>query len=115
MLNYPANCAHTRRERSILEDLRRFDQISTTSPSKIKRLGTASALDRMDRKRTVASLALRIARLPEVPKKVLTMYYYENVRLSEIAACFGLTESRVRQIRTKTVALLRNDLRSSVD
>jgi len=115
MFNYPANCARTRRQRSILEDLRRFDQICTTNPSKIKRLGTASGLDRVERKRTVALLALRIARLPEVPKKVLAMYYYENARLSEIAACFGLTESRVRQMRTKAVALLRNDLLSSLD
>ena len=40
-------------------------------------------------------LAQRIAQLPEMPKKVLALYYYENLRLADIAACFGLTESRI--------------------
>jgi RNA polymerase sigma factor for flagellar operon FliA len=38
------------------------------------------------------------------------MYYYENMRPSEIAACFGLTESRICQIHTQTIRLLRNYL-----
>jgi DNA-directed RNA polymerase specialized sigma subunit len=32
------------------------------------------------------------------------------MRLSEIATCFGLTESRICQIHTQTVGLLRNYL-----
>jgi RNA polymerase sigma factor (sigma-70 family) len=117
MFNYPVSCARIRRQKSILEDLRRFDRIGTTNPSKIKPLGATSgvpALDQVERKKTVTLLALRIAQLPQVPKKVLAMYYCENMPLSEIAACFGLTEYRIRQIRTKTVALLRNDLLSSL-
>jgi hypothetical protein len=31
------------------------------------------------------------------------MYYFENVPLSQIAACFGLTESEITRIRAKTV------------
>jgi RNA polymerase sigma factor for flagellar operon FliA len=38
------------------------------------------------------------------------MYYYENMKLSEIASCFGLTESRICQIHTQTVGVLRNHL-----
>jgi DNA-directed RNA polymerase specialized sigma subunit len=40
----------------------------------------------------------------------LAMYYFENARLSQIAACFGLTESEITRIRTKTVAALRKEL-----
>jgi RNA polymerase sigma factor FliA len=38
------------------------------------------------------------------------MYYYQNTRLSEIAAIFALTESRISQIRGQAVALLRKHL-----
>ena len=38
------------------------------------------------------------------------MYYYENMQLSEIAALFGVTESRICQIRGQAVAVLRKYL-----
>jgi len=53
-----------------------------------------------------------MAELPDIPKKVLAMYYFKNMRLSEIAACFGLTESRICQIHTQMISLLRNYLMS---
>src|SRR5271166_5896369 len=71
-----------------------------------------SALDVLERKEVLSLLAERMAKLPEIPKKVLAMYYYENMKLSEIAACFGLTESRICQIHTQTVGVLRNYLTS---
>ena len=46
-----------------------------------------------------------MAQLPELQKKVLAMYYYENMQPSEIAAIFGVTESRICQIRGQVVAL----------
>ena len=67
-------------------------------------------LDALERKEVLSLLAQRMEQLPAVPKKVLAMYYYENMRLSEIATCFGLTESRICQIHTQTVGLLRNYL-----
>jgi DNA-binding transcriptional regulator LsrR (DeoR family) len=38
------------------------------------------------------------------------MYYHENMRLSEIAACLGLTESQIFQFYAQALALLRNYL-----
>jgi RNA polymerase sigma factor for flagellar operon FliA len=35
------------------------------------------------------------------------MYYFENMRLAEIAAVFDLTESRICQIHAQTVIGLR--------
>jgi len=49
-----------------------------------------------------------MAQFPELQKKVLAMYYYENMQLSKIAAIFGMTESRICQIRGQAVALLRD-------
>jgi len=72
--------------------------------------GCVSAADALERKEIISLLVERIAKLPELQKKVLAMYYYENMRLSEIAALFGLTESRVCQIRGQAVAVLRKYL-----
>jgi RNA polymerase sigma factor for flagellar operon FliA len=49
----------------------------------------------------------RIASLPEVPKKILSMYYFEQMRLAEIAVIFNLTESRICQIHAQTILGLR--------
>src|SRR6516165_186863 len=67
-------------------------------------------LDVLERKEIPSLLAQRMAQMPAVQKKVLAMYYYENMRLSDIAACFGLTESRICQIHTQAVASLRTYL-----
>lgn len=48
-------------------------------------------------------VSMRIAELPDIPKKVLAMYYFEGMRLAEIAAVFGLTESRICQIHKQTI------------
>ena len=55
-------------------------------------------------------LAQRMAALPDIPRKILAMYYFENLRLAEIAAVFGLTESRICQIHTQTILGLRGYL-----
>jgi RNA polymerase sigma factor FliA len=69
-----------------------------------------SALDLLERKEILSLLAQRMAKLPEIQKKVVAMYYHESMKLSEIGACFGLTESRISQIHTQTVAVLRSYL-----
>jgi RNA polymerase sigma factor for flagellar operon FliA len=131
--------AATRIRGAILDELRRLDWMSRSSRSKAKRLGsalsrleqaqggavtpeslhdliaddgTASAGELVERKELVGLLAGRIAQLPEMPRKVLAMYYYENLRLADIAAAFGLTESRICQIHTQAVKQLRAYLQS---
>ena len=71
---------------------------------------SVSAPEALERKEIISLLVERMARLPELQKKVLAMYYYENMRLSEIAALFGVTESRICQIRGEAVAGLRKYL-----
>jgi RNA polymerase sigma factor for flagellar operon FliA len=66
-----------------------------------------SAVHALERKEIISLLAARMAQLPELQKKVLAMYYYENMQLAEIAEIFGLTESRICQIRGEAVQVLR--------
>ena len=37
----------------------------------------------------------------------MALYYYENMQLTELAACFGFTEDKIRQILLHTLDLLR--------
>ena len=49
----------------------------------------------------------RMQQLPDVQRKVLALYYFEDLRLREIAAVFGLTESRICQIHSKAILSIR--------
>jgi DNA-directed RNA polymerase specialized sigma subunit len=51
-------------------------------------------------------VVLLLAKLPPESKKVLAMYYHENMRLLDIATCLGFTESDVCQIHEQSVASL---------
>jgi RNA polymerase sigma factor for flagellar operon FliA len=61
----------------------------------------------MERQEFVQLVAERIEKLPTVAKKVLAMYYYENMRVAEIAAAFGVTDGRISQIHTQAIMSLR--------
>lgn len=63
--------------------------------------------DHLERIELLELLAQRMEKLPDIQRKILAMYYFENMRLAEIAAVFGLTESRICQIHAQTVLGLR--------
>jgi RNA polymerase sigma factor FliA len=56
-------------------------------------------------------LSTAINSLSEREKIVITLYYFEGLTLAEIGEVLGVTESRVCQIHTKAVGLLRNNLK----
>jgi RNA polymerase sigma factor for flagellar operon FliA len=45
--------------------------------------------------------------LPEIQRKVLALYYVEDLHLREIAEVFGLTESRICQIHSQAILSIR--------
>lgn len=51
-----------------------------------------------------------INELPEKEKKVLVLYYYEDLTLKEIGEVLDVTESRVSQLHTKAIIRLRAKL-----
>lgn len=64
---------------------------------------------------TRAMLSAAINSLSEREKIVITLYYFEGLTLAEIGEVLGVTESRVCQIHTKAVGLLRNNLKDQED
>lgn len=51
-----------------------------------------------------------IKELPDKEKKVLVLYYYEDLTLKEIGKVLEVTESRVSQLHTKAIARLKAKL-----
>jgi RNA polymerase sigma factor for flagellar operon FliA len=51
-----------------------------------------------------------IAMLPEKERVVLTLYYYEELNLRQIAEILHVTESRISQIRTQALKRMRDRL-----
>ena len=63
--------------------------------------------DRIEHEELLKLVAERIQKLPDIQKKILAMYYFENMRLVDIGNIFCLSESRICQIHTQTILSLR--------
>jgi RNA polymerase sigma factor for flagellar operon FliA len=72
------------------------------------------AADSLDERLTldqeVGFLKDALMRLKEQERIVLSLYYFEELKLHEIATILELTESRVSQIRTKALSKLRAEM-----
>lgn len=66
--------------------------------------------DVLEREEQVALLAEALKQLNAQEQTVLTLSYYEGLKLQEIATVLGVTESRVSQIRTKALGKLRSGM-----
>jgi RNA polymerase sigma factor FliA len=66
--------------------------------------------DTIAQKELTRVIADRIEQLPEMQRKVLALYYFEDMRLREIAETFGVTESRICQIHSQAILAIRNYL-----
>lgn len=71
----------------------------------------ASPMDQTAFRELADLIAERIEQLPEMQRKVLALYYYEDLRLREIAEVFGVTESRICQIHAQAILALKSFLR----
>ena len=71
----------------------------------------AGVEDKVNHKQEVAILREAILKLKEQERIVLSLYYFEELKLHEIATVLELTESRVSQIRSKALGKLRGELK----
>ena len=58
------------------------------------------------------ALVAAIDTLPERERYIMGMYYEQDMNLKEIAAVLGVTESRVCQLHSQSIARLRAKMRS---
>lgn len=78
---------------------------------KIQDQNQEDALQILERNEITQLVVEQMQKMPEQTRKILAMYYYENMRLAEIAVVFNLTEGRISQIHTQAVLSLRNFVR----
>ena len=66
--------------------------------------------EELNREQEMEVLVASLKKLKEQERIVLSLYYFEEMKLHEIASVLGLTESRVSQVRTKALGRLRTEL-----
>jgi len=71
----------------------------------------ANPLDMLEDHRMREALVEAIGKLPEREQHVMSMYYEHDMNLKEIAAVLGVTESRICQLHSQSIARLRSKLR----
>lgn len=85
----------------------------TRIPSEHVEASTDPEMDeRLTHAQEVTRLRTAIGDLPPVERQVLSLYYFEDLKLSEIAVILGVSESRVSQIRGRAVIRLREAMGS---
>lgn len=86
-------------------------------PGRAHQAGTAGDLlpgtgaeeieERVEKRERLDQVQQELAALSERERMVLTLYYFHELKLREIAEVLGLTESRVSQIRSRALETLR--------
>jgi RNA polymerase sigma factor for flagellar operon FliA len=66
--------------------------------------GPASRIELAER---THALSRAIAELPEQERIIVTLYYYEEMRLKDIGELYGVSESRMSQIHSRALVLLK--------
>ncbi|GHS90439.1 DNA-directed RNA polymerase sigma-70 factor [Planctomycetales bacterium] len=94
--------------RSVVSLNRKHDEDDTNEIGKIELLPDRNAVDPVLelQRREIKEVVLR--GLNSDQKKVLTMYYYDELNMKEIGDLLGLSESRVCQIHKQVMDLLRS-------
>lgn len=72
----------------------------------------ADPLNLLRNDRLRSALVAAIKALPEREQYIMSMYYEKDMNLKEIAAVLGVTESRVCQLHSQSVARLRAKMRA---
>ena len=83
------------------------------SPTKYESFADTTQEDPVDevtRREVLAMVSKRLSMLPEMQRKVLSLYYFEDLRLREIAEIFSLTESRICQIHAQAILAIKSYL-----
>jgi RNA polymerase sigma factor for flagellar operon FliA len=92
-----------------LEDVMADD----TLPKFLNHTSTApSPLDELKIKEIKKIISDAISKLTEKEQRIISLYYYDELTLKEIATILNLTESRISQIHSKVIIKLRAKLRS---
>ena len=89
------------------------DEYSTSLSETLHDPTETTAFEHVDRKEKIGLVRDRIKELPEQSQKILMLYYIEELRLSEIAHLFNLSEGRISQILSHSIITLKAKFQTS--
>jgi RNA polymerase sigma factor for flagellar operon FliA len=72
----------------------------------------ADPLNMLRDQRLRQALVAAIKNLPEREQHIMSMYYEQDMNLKEIAAVLDVTESRICQLHSQSIARLRAKMRT---
>lgn len=87
------------------------DPDSLSLSERIRDEKAATSFELADKNERRALLRKAVQELPEQERSVLSLYYYDNLMLKEIAKALGVSESRISQIHTKAISSLKSQLK----
>lgn len=68
-------------------------------------------LSKLEREEVTRVIVEGLKSMPRMERTVLGLYYYEGLRMKEIGEVLGVSESRISQVHSKAILLLRARLR----
>ena len=68
----------------------------------------------LERTEVTEVLTRAVQDLPDRERRVMELYYYEELNMKEVGAVLGVTESRVCQLHAQAAARLRSELRAQL-
>lgn len=95
-----------------LEDMTRSNEDEDSFLDRHVADADADPLELLRDQRLKVSLVNAIKTLPEREQHIMGMYYEHDMNLKEIAAVLGVTESRVCQLHSQSIARLRAKMRA---
>ncbi len=75
----------------------------------------SSPEERIERQELISNLAKAIQQLPEKPRRVILLYYHQDLTMKQIAEVLEITESRVSQLHASALFNLSVKLRQYQD
>jgi RNA polymerase sigma factor for flagellar operon FliA len=70
----------------------------------------SQASESASQKELASLIADRIQQLPTLYRKILALYYYEDLRVKEIAQVCGFSESHICQVHTKAILAIKSHI-----
>ena len=95
-----------------LEDMSRGDDDEDSFLDRHEGDPEADPLNMLRNQRLREALVAAIKNLPEREQYIMSMYYEQDMNLKEIAAVLDVTESRICQLHSQSIARLRAKMRS---
>jgi RNA polymerase sigma factor FliA len=95
-----------------LEDMSRRDDEDDTFLDRHVADADADPMNMLRDQRLRTSLVAAIKTLPEREQYIMSMYYEQDMNLKEIAAVLDVTESRICQLHSQSIARLRAKMRA---